>query len=190
MAAPAHHSADRDDESSPAPPRGCERHAGRAWCRRRRGRGPVARTADARRATRTSRRRRCTDCGAGLHSRARGGVPARRDRARPDPRLGADVRRGVRLVGCGAARRSTAAMRSRASRGGTSKGTVRPTRVPREMGRADTRRRARRVRWHPAVRIGPIRPPAPLPAPRLLGPFDPLLLGWVSRDPFVGRTPS
>jgi hypothetical protein len=28
--------------------------------------------------------------------------------------------------------------------------------------------------------------PAPLPAPRLLGPFDPLLHGWVSRDAFVG----
>jgi hypothetical protein len=27
---------------------------------------------------------------------------------------------------------------------------------------------------------------APLPPPRLLGPFDPLLLGWVSRAPFVG----
>ncbi len=29
------------------------------------------------------------------------------------------------------------------------------------------------------------RPPA-LPAPRLLGAFDPLLLGWASRDPIVG----
>jgi hypothetical protein len=28
--------------------------------------------------------------------------------------------------------------------------------------------------------------PAALPEPRLLGPFDPLLLGWVSREPFVG----
>jgi hypothetical protein len=27
----------------------------------------------------------------------------------------------------------------------------------------------------------------PMPAPRLLGPFDPLLHGWVSREPFVGR---
>ena len=27
---------------------------------------------------------------------------------------------------------------------------------------------------------------ARLPKPRLLGPFDPLLLGWVSRDSFVG----
>ncbi len=27
----------------------------------------------------------------------------------------------------------------------------------------------------------------PKPAPRLLGPFDPLLHGWVSREPFVGR---
>lgn len=30
-------------------------------------------------------------------------------------------------------------------------------------------------------------PAAPLPPPRLLGPFDPLLHGWVSREPFVGR---
>lgn len=29
------------------------------------------------------------------------------------------------------------------------------------------------------------RPP-PLPPPRLLGPFDPILHGWVSREPFVG----
>jgi hypothetical protein len=28
--------------------------------------------------------------------------------------------------------------------------------------------------------------PAPLPPPRLLGPFEPLLLGWVSRTPIVG----
>jgi Winged helix DNA-binding domain len=28
--------------------------------------------------------------------------------------------------------------------------------------------------------------PAKLPKPRLLGPFDPLLLGWGSREPFVG----
>jgi hypothetical protein len=28
--------------------------------------------------------------------------------------------------------------------------------------------------------------PAPVPKPRLLGPFDPLLLGWMSREPFVG----
>jgi len=26
-----------------------------------------------------------------------------------------------------------------------------------------------------------------LPAPRLLGPFDPLMHGWASREPFVGR---
>ena len=30
------------------------------------------------------------------------------------------------------------------------------------------------------------KPAAPPPQPRLLGPFDPLLLGWVSRAPFVG----
>jgi hypothetical protein len=30
------------------------------------------------------------------------------------------------------------------------------------------------------------RPAAALPPPRLLGPFDPLLLGWASRDPVVG----
>jgi Winged helix DNA-binding domain len=32
------------------------------------------------------------------------------------------------------------------------------------------------------------RPPAePLPPPRLLGPFDPLLLGWISREDIVGE---
>jgi hypothetical protein len=30
------------------------------------------------------------------------------------------------------------------------------------------------------------RTPRPLPAPMLLGPFDPLLHGWASREPFVG----
>jgi hypothetical protein len=29
-------------------------------------------------------------------------------------------------------------------------------------------------------------PPSELPPPRLLGPFEPLLLGWVSREPIVG----
>jgi hypothetical protein len=29
--------------------------------------------------------------------------------------------------------------------------------------------------------------PPPLPAPRLLGAFEPLLLGWVSREPVIGR---
>jgi hypothetical protein len=31
------------------------------------------------------------------------------------------------------------------------------------------------------------RKPRPLPAPTLLGPFDPLLHGWASRAPFVGK---
>ena len=30
-------------------------------------------------------------------------------------------------------------------------------------------------------------PAAPLPPPRLLGPFDPVLLGWTSREEIVGR---
>ena len=29
--------------------------------------------------------------------------------------------------------------------------------------------------------------PGELPPPRLLGAFDPLLLGWVSREPILGR---
>jgi winged helix DNA-binding protein len=33
---------------------------------------------------------------------------------------------------------------------------------------------------------GPGRLPAVLPPPRLLGAFDPLLLGWASRDPIIG----
>jgi hypothetical protein len=28
--------------------------------------------------------------------------------------------------------------------------------------------------------------PAEIPPPRLLGPFDPVLLGWTSREPIVG----
>jgi len=35
--------------------------------------------------------------------------------------------------------------------------------------------------------LGPRRPGTPAPGPpRLLGPFDPVLHGWVSREPFVG----
>ena len=30
----------------------------------------------------------------------------------------------------------------------------------------------------------------PLPPPRLLGAFDPLLLGWTSREPILGRNTS
>jgi hypothetical protein len=30
-------------------------------------------------------------------------------------------------------------------------------------------------------------PPEPVPGPRLLGPFDPLLMGWRSREPVLGR---
>lgn len=37
------------------------------------------------------------------------------------------------------------------------------------------------------VDLGGREPPAELPGPRLLGAFDPLLLGWVSRDAVVGR---
>jgi hypothetical protein len=37
-----------------------------------------------------------------------------------------------------------------------------------------------------AVDLADREPPAPLPAPRLLGAFDPLLLGWVSREAVVG----
>ncbi|MGH3250442.1 MAG: DNA glycosylase AlkZ-like family protein, partial [Trebonia sp.] len=33
---------------------------------------------------------------------------------------------------------------------------------------------------------GPRRAAAALPPPRLLGAFDPLLLGWASRDPITG----
>jgi hypothetical protein len=36
------------------------------------------------------------------------------------------------------------------------------------------------------VEIADRRPAAGLPPPRLLGSFDPLLLGWVSREPVVG----
>jgi len=38
-----------------------------------------------------------------------------------------------------------------------------------------------------ALPAGPRRPSAVLPPPRLLGAFDPLLLGWQSRDPITGR---
>jgi len=41
---------------------------------------------------------------------------------------------------------------------------------------------------HPGGLVGlaPARRRPPVPAPRLLGPFDPLLLGWSSRDALVG----
>ena len=49
--------------------------------------------------------------------------------------------------------------------------SIAPELVEREDGLVDLARRA---------------PAAELPPPRLLGPFDPLLLGWVSREPILG----
>jgi Winged helix DNA-binding domain len=37
------------------------------------------------------------------------------------------------------------------------------------------------------VGLGPPTPAADLPPPRLLGSFDPVLLGWTSREPLLGR---
>ena len=39
----------------------------------------------------------------------------------------------------------------------------------------------------PGAEMAPATDSTELPPPRLLGAFDPLLLGWVSREPFVGR---
>jgi Winged helix DNA-binding domain len=36
------------------------------------------------------------------------------------------------------------------------------------------------------VRLAKRRPPAEIPSPRLLGAFDPVLLGWVSREQIIG----
>ena len=41
-------------------------------------------------------------------------------------------------------------------------------------------------RPHGLVDLRGRKPAPPLPPPRLLGPFDPILHGWVSREPFVG----
>jgi hypothetical protein len=48
---------------------------------------------------------------------------------------------------------------------------IAPELTPRDDGLVDLAKRA---------------PAAELPAPRLLGPFDPLLLGWTSREPVLG----
>jgi hypothetical protein len=45
---------------------------------------------------------------------------------------------------------------------------------------------ARRALDQPGLTVSRPKPRA-LPAPTLLGPFDPLLLGWASRAPFVGE---
>jgi hypothetical protein len=45
---------------------------------------------------------------------------------------------------------------------------------------------ARRAFEHAGV-ASTRRKPRPLPPPTLLGPFDPLLHGWASRAPFVGK---
>jgi hypothetical protein len=39
----------------------------------------------------------------------------------------------------------------------------------------------------PLVDLADREPPGPLPPPRLLGAVEPVLLGWTSRDPIVGR---
>ena len=157
-------------------------------------RGPQTR----RRTTRASRCGRRSDREAGPRARADGRVVAQSRGARPDARQRARVRRGVAsgwAIHPTRCRDAVALARlaRRVPRGPRSGRRARS----REVGRADARRRAYRARGN-RVASSPIdreawsisraaRYRAAKPKPRLLGPFDPLLLGWVSRDAVVGE---
>jgi winged helix DNA-binding protein len=60
--------------------------------------------------------------------------------------------------------------------------------LPLRDARAGLEAIARRLRQREdgLVELRRAPPPAPLPPPRLLGAFDPLLLGWISREEVVG----
>ena len=150
----------------------------------------IARATDARRAPGAARRRRRAHRRPSARARAPGGNAPRPRGPRPDARLGARFRRRRRLARRRAGTARAAPTRWRAWPVGTSPVTAPPTRPTSHAGRGSrsatpgsafggiedevsrTARRARRPR----------RPcdAARLPGPRLLGPFDPLLLGWVS----------
>ena len=100
-----------------------------------------------------------------LKPHAKGPARARAGRARTPLHAGPRAGRRARpraLVGPGAARRARRACRDR----------LRAARATRRAARAGAPARARRRRSAP---------------PRLLGAFDPLLLGWCSREPIVGQ---
>ena len=120
---------------------------------------------------------------------------ARHRRARADGRQRARLRPGPRLARA-AASRSTATPRWPSWRAATWSATAPPTTATSPAGPAcrcatpapawrrsppswsERARRPRRPRQAPAAE--------PLPPPRLLGAFDPLLLGWTSREDVVG----
>ena len=56
----------------------------------------------------------------------------------------------------------------------------------RRPGRAERDASELEQREDSLVDLSDRRPAAELPPPRLLGPFDPLLLGWRSREPVLG----
>ena len=109
---------------------------------------------------------------------------------------GASMRMPLCATGSDRPIRSIAIGRSPSSRDATSPGTPRPTRATSRAGpgsrcatRAPASRRSRRscVSARTACSsCGAARPPPSMPPPRLLGPYDPVLLGWTSREQIIG----
>ena len=133
------------------------------------------------------------DDGAGARARAaRGDPPAPAD-PRSGPGRGAlhGARRGLARARAGAPRTRTP--RSRGSPTATSRGTARRPTATSRCGRSCPSAThgpgsPRSRPWTPATACWTCRTaprPAPLPT-RLLGNFDPILHGWVSRDPVLG----
>ena len=120
----------------------------------------------------------------------------RRCGARADDRPPARIRARPRLARRAAARRPRHGAR-RSSRGVTSPATARPPTAISRAGpgcRSATRARAwarSRPRSSSARRrlvdLAGRAPAAPLPPPRLLGAFEPFLLGWRSREEVLGE---
>ena len=144
---------------------------------------------------RAPRGRRRADRGPGAHPPDVPRGPARHRRARPDGRQAARLRRSS-ATGSVRSGRSTATRHWPSWPAATSSATARPTTatwrrwagLPLRDARAGLGAIASELveREDGLVDLAKRPPAEPHPAPRLLGAFDPLLLGWTSREEVVG----
>ena len=199
MAASADHTAAAARQRPQARPGRRPARRCRARGRGHRARGDRRGAADPGAARGTDRRGRGAHAGPGHRPSARAGQPARAHRARPDGRARPCLRAGPRLARCPAR-----AARGRSTGTGpwpslppaTWPATALPPTATWPSGpgcRCATPGAAwpRSPGGSPAATTVSRTWPGggteyPLPPPRLLGAYDPLLLGWDSRDPVVG----
>ncbi len=181
--------------NAPARPGG--RSPGRRRARRGDDRAGACRggAADPPAAARAARRGGCADRGPGLDPPPLPRDAAGHRRARPDGRQASRLR-PRRATGSAPPSRSIATSPSPSWPAATWSATRRPTTATWPAGPAcrcatpaPAWRRSPRS-WSSAsdglVHLAAHPPLAEVPAPRLLGAFDPVLLGWTSREPILG----